>query len=107
VTLTIACLFWGGCDPSRQPEEESRQVEGAPAIQASESARQLFEKNCVGCHSLELPLAQRLDRSNWEWVVSDMVEQYGATWITEEQQRVIIDYLTENYGPDKPRPGGG
>lgn len=67
------------------------------------SGKQLFENNCGACHSLELPRSQRLNRDTWRWVVDDMVNQFGATWITEEQQRLIIDYLTENYGPDRPR----
>jgi len=32
-----------------------------------------------------------------------MVNQFGATWITEDQQEIIVDYLAENYGPDRPR----
>ncbi len=46
-------------------------------------------------------MSQRLDRATWEWVVSDMVDKYGASWITEEQQKIIIDYLVENYGPNR------
>lgn len=65
--------------------------------------RELFETHCGACHSLELPRSQRLDRNTWRWVVDDMVDQFGATWITEAQQRAIIDYLAEHYGPDRPR----
>lgn len=61
----------------------------------------LFETHCAACHSLELPRSQRLDRKTWRWVMDDMVNEFGATWITEEQQRIIIDYLAENYGPEK------
>ncbi len=61
---------------------------------------QLFETSCSNCHSLDLPRSQRLNRATWEWVVSDMVNKYGATWVTEEEQTIIIDYLAENYGPD-------
>lgn len=66
--------------------------------------KQMFETQCGICHSLDLPQSQRLNRSNWKWVIDDMVNKFGATWITEEQQKVILDYLVENYGPDKPRP---
>jgi mono/diheme cytochrome c family protein len=67
------------------------------------SPAQLFQTNCGACHSLELPRSQRLDRNTWRWVVDDMVNQFGATWITEDQQEIIVDYLAENYGPDRPR----
>ncbi|MFQ5888628.1 MAG: hypothetical protein ACE5JR_01110 [Gemmatimonadota bacterium] len=60
---------------------------------------ELFETRCSSCHSLMLPRSQRLDRTGWEWVVRDMVERYGASWITEEEQRILIDYLVENHGP--------
>lgn len=62
---------------------------------------QLFETSCSNCHSLDLPRSQRLNRATWEWVVSDMVNKYGATWLTEEEQTIIIDYLAANYGPDR------
>ncbi len=61
---------------------------------------QLFETSCSNCHSLDLPRSQRLNRATWEWVVSDMVNKYGATWLTEQEQTIIIDYLAANYGPD-------
>ena len=72
-----------------------------PTIPTRQSPQKLFETNCSGCHSLELPMSQRLERATWEWVVGDMVDKYGASWITEEQQKMIIDYLVENYGPNR------
>lgn len=73
---------------------ETSMVETAP--------KKLFETHCGVCHSLELPRSQRLDRNTWRWVMDDMVNKYGATWITEKQQERIIDYLTENHGPPSP-----
>lgn len=64
---------------------------------------QLFENNCGVCHSLELPRSQRLNRDNWRWVMDDMVNQFGLTWLSEKQQKRIIDYLATHYGPDRPR----
>lgn len=78
-----------------------------PALAAdadnSSSPKALFESHCSACHSLELPRSQRLDRNTWRWVVDDMVNKFGATWITAKQQDAIIDYLVNNYGPDRPR----
>lgn len=67
------------------------------------SPKALFETHCSACHSLELPRSQRLDRNTWRWVVDDMVNEFGATWLTEKQQDAIIDYLVKNYGLDRPR----
>lgn len=66
-----------------------------------EAGRELFDKHCGVCHSLDLPRSQRLDRATWEWVISDMIDQYGASWITEEEQKRILDYLVEVYGPEE------
>ncbi len=82
IVLLSPALGWAG-------ESKDRMQEG----------KQLFEANCIVCHSLELPRSQQLDRATWEWVMSDMVNEFGATWITEEQQKLIIDYLVANHGP--------
>ncbi len=66
-----------------------------------EEGKQLFEAHCQACHSLELPKSQRLDRQNWQWVIDDMVNKYGMTWLTEEQRQKILDYLVDHYGPEE------
>lgn len=76
---------------------------GAQAEEDPHPGKQQFEIHCGTCHSLDLPRSQRLDRFNWKWVIDDMVNQFGATWITEEQQEQILEYLVETYGPDRPR----
>ncbi len=82
MALLFPALVWAG-------ESEDRLQQG----------RQLFETHCVVCHSLELPRSQQLDRATWEWVVSDMVNEFGAAWITAEQQELIINYLVTYHGP--------
>ncbi|MFN2349720.1 MAG: cytochrome c-552 like protein [Thioalkalivibrio sp.] len=66
------------------------------------TSQQLFEVHCAACHSIELPMTQRLNRSDWDWVMDDM-EKYGMTWLTDEQREKIVDHLVENYGRDAPR----
>lgn len=81
--------------------------EGTPSEQGKSSTERLaegkkrFEAYCGTCHSLDLPKSQRLNRANWEWVMDDMVNQYGATWLTPEDQELIIDYLVSAYGPER------
>jgi mono/diheme cytochrome c family protein len=93
--LATALLFSTG-------ELAAEHQQGSGPVSVTSPA-QLFQTNCGACHSLELPRSQRLDRKTWRWVVDDMVNQFGATWITEDQQEIIVDYLAENYGPDRPR----
>ncbi|MDA3868877.1 MAG: cytochrome c-552 like protein [Gammaproteobacteria bacterium] len=75
----------------------------AEDVDSSISTKELFETHCSTYHSLELPRSQRLDRKTWRWVVDDMVNEFGATWITEKQQVAIIDYRVKNYGPNRAR----
>lgn len=35
-----------------------------------------------------------------------MVNNYGATFINEEQQKLIVDYLAATHGPKKGATGG-
>ncbi len=65
----------------------------------SDKGKKAFETYCGACHSLMLPQSQRLDRGNWEWVVDDMVNQFGCG-IGKEDQVLVIDYLVKNFGPD-------
>lgn len=74
--------------------------EDAPSAEALAEGKKRFEAYCGTCHSLELPKSQRLNRANWEWVMDDMVNQYGATWLTAEDQQLIVDYLVSAHGPD-------
>jgi hypothetical protein len=39
-----------------------------------------------------------MTRAEWDGIVTDMVEERGAYWLTPDQQRIIIEYLTKNYG---------
>lgn len=82
-------------NPSLGPAAE----ETSPEQRLAEGKKR-FEAYCGTCHSLDLPKSQRLDRANWEWVMDDMITQYGATWLTAEDQQLIIDYLVSAYGPD-------
>jgi mono/diheme cytochrome c family protein len=93
ITAVLVCVAGSGAAESTD--------DGTPLSVTSPA--QLFQTNCGACHSLELPRSQRLDRKTWRWVVDDMVNQFGANWITEDQQKIIVDYLAENYGPDRPR----
>ena len=62
--------------------------------------KQRFETHCGICHSLALPKSQQLDRATWKWVIDDMVNEFGAVWLTAEDQRLILEYVVKHYGPE-------
>lgn len=84
---------------SKSPAE----VKPRPPATASESPKELFERICSACHTLSLPTKQRLNRVTWGEVIYDMVNVYGCTFMTPEQQTKIIDYLAATYTPTTPR----
>ena len=70
------------------------------AIKLKEGAgRELVEKSCVACHSLDyIPLnSPFLDRKGWEASVTKMIKAMGAS-IAAEDVPGLVDYLVRNYG---------
>ena len=61
--------------------------------------REVVEKNCVACHSLDYIAMNSvfMDRKGWEASVAKMIKAMGAP-IANEDMPVIVDYLTRNYG---------
>lgn len=55
--------------------------------------------NCVGCHSVDLPLINSpfQDKASWTKTVDKMRKVMKAD-ISEKDREEIINYLTENYG---------
>jgi len=71
-----------------------------PVIKLKEGAgRELVEKNCVACHSLDyIPMnSPFLDRKGWEGSVTKMIKAMGAP-IAADEVPGILDYLVRNYG---------
>jgi cytochrome c5 len=68
-------------------------------ISASESknAKDLFESKCSLCHSTDTPKSKNKTKKDWETTVMRMKDVNGAP-ITDEEARMIIDYLAQNYG---------
>jgi mono/diheme cytochrome c family protein len=69
------------------------------ALQLKEGpGRDVTAGHCALCHSLEyIPAnAPAMDRAGWQKTVQKMRERFGAP-ITDEQARVILDYLAASY----------
>jgi sulfite dehydrogenase (cytochrome) subunit B len=57
------------------------------------------EANCGSCHSLDYIQMNSpfLDRNGWDGSVNKMIKVFGAP-IKADDAKVIIDYLSANYG---------
>ena len=60
-------------------------------------AKTLFEKNCSRCHTIERPKSKKKTKEAWEKTVMRMKNVNGCP-ITDEEAKIIIGYLSENYG---------
>ena len=56
------------------------------------------ENTCTDCHSLKRIKAQRFNEEGWNSTVREMIEN-GAS-VNADDVKVIVDYLTRNFGPD-------
>jgi len=64
--------------------------------QGAIDAKTLFEKKCSACHSADR--AKSLKKTNEEWTktVTQMKEKTAN--ITNDEAKLIVDYLTTTYG---------
>jgi len=73
---------------------------GQAAALPEGKGKDVVEKACTVCHGTSHFTGSRLSKSDWEYVVSDMIDR-GAL-ITEDERKIIVEYLAEHFGPDKP-----
>jgi hypothetical protein len=81
----------------------TRQLEGRTQPQAGNEpappapdSKALFEKKCSACHGLDEIYATKRTASEWNAVITEMRE-YGAD-MTDEEHKLILDYLSKNVG---------
>lgn len=63
-------------------------------------AEGLVLARCSVCHSTDLIIQQRLDRSHWEATVSKMVH-WGAE-LSEEEAGLLVEFLAARFHPNAP-----
>jgi cytochrome c1 len=61
--------------------------------------KDVVENTCTDCHSVERIKTQHLNEEGWNGIVREMIEN-GAS-INPDDVKVIVNYLTKNFGPDK------
>jgi hypothetical protein len=72
-----------------------------PIELAGGAGREIVEKSCNSCHSLDyIPMnSPILDDRGWTGEVNKMINVFGAP-INPTETRIIIDYLVKNYGTE-------
>jgi cytochrome c5 len=78
--------------PTEVPQEEPP-TEPSPAGDGAA----LLEERCTVCHGLDRVTSAQKTREQWEQTVARMVGK-GAE-LNEEEQDILIAYLTGTYGP--------
>ena len=59
-----------------------------------------FQRICSGCHSVDRATSQRMTRTEWAAIVSDMVAR-GAQGSSAELD-AVVGYLSTNFGKSNP-----
>jgi hypothetical protein len=74
-----------------------------PAPLAAGEGRQQTVSYCSSCHSTEyIPMnAPAQDAAGWQKTVTKMVQSYGAP-IPEQDQKLIVNYLSAHYSQKRP-----
>ena len=80
----------------RRPEPEDLGV-----MVAAPGASETFDA-CTPCHSERIVAQQGLTREQWDELFDWMVAEQEMEPITGNARAVILDYLAEHYGPDRP-----
>ncbi|MCY3876967.1 MAG: cytochrome c family protein [Rhodobacteraceae bacterium] len=57
---------------------------------------------CTPCHSERIVAQQGLRRDQWDELLNWMVEEQEMEPVDADLRTVILDYLGEHYGPDRP-----
>ena len=66
-------------------------------VYSAEDAKALFEKKCSVCHGSDRPKSKQKTVGEWQTTVMRMKDVNGCA-ITNEEAKIIIDYLTKTYG---------
>ena len=68
-----------------------------PLVQAQDKGAALLEERCSGCHPRSLAESKQKTPKQWQATVSRMIHR-GAR-LTDEEKKVLVDYLSERYKP--------
>ncbi len=85
--------------PGRLPGQGGRAAE--PPSLPEGPGKEVAETTCAACHDLQRTVNTRADRGRWEDIIEDMrIYMAGSTTavdFTDQQEKVLLDYLVKNF----------
>ena len=61
---------------------------------------ELVKKHCLGCHSAQLVIQNRMSRERWQSTIRWMQRTQGL-WDLGSDEPKVLDYLAQYYAPQK------
>jgi virginiamycin B lyase len=79
-----------------------------PPVLPEGEGKAIVEAKCSQCHFLHRLTQMRWTHDNWEqkiaWMRERIHERPGATDLTEQEQKTVVDYLAKNFSDTTPKP---
>ena len=71
------------------------------------AGKAIMEQKCTQCHFLWRPTQMRWTHDNWEkkiaWMRERIHEKQGAVDLTDDEAKIVVDYLASNYSDKAPK----
>jgi cytochrome c2 len=86
ISLSVLAVFFAIASAVLAQDVQKDQVD----------AKALFENKCSACHSIDRSKSKKKTASAWADIVKRMRRRGAA--VTDQEAKIIVDYLAENYG---------
>ncbi|MDE1915162.1 MAG: cytochrome c [Sphingomonadales bacterium] len=90
--LSAAMFLLASGTPAQSPPPASAKLIAAPGVET-------LRRHCTLCHGAGMITARHMSARRWGALVDQMISR-GAK-VSDEDYKVIIAYLTQNYGPSR------
>jgi hypothetical protein len=61
---------------------------------------------CTPCHNFKLVIQQGMNRRQWEESLDWMTEKHNMPELSDQDRKIVLDYLEAHYPPRAPAQGG-
>ena len=79
------------------PVTSSAQTKKLADLMPEGDGKRLVVARCHNCHSLETTINAHHDRKEWDATIQRMVNL--GTYLTDDDRKLVLDYLVANYPP--------
>lgn len=90
ILILLALPLWSGAQATPPPP-------GGSALLPPGAGRDIVERSCVTCHSLDVVTAERGSAAHWAQVINQMVGR-GAE-LSDPEIDTVVKYLSSHFGP--------